>query len=222
MVGGHERRVDLAALRTLRHDRRPSGAVFLAQCGCDDRGYLLILGEDEPERLVEMAAAVHLARAHQLVLNLDRFEEPYEQGDHVRGEAVVAITERVGDPGDGFAEIRRVRFAVEDAFGNLAQAVHVVDKDNEAVGAVDYRFIRESGTAERVECVADVGWPQHLAHRAEMGQSRGAEAAFKYDWTPGVVGTHTLGKPARLLVRPEVELRVSLRSRCHPGASPCP
>ena len=61
--------------------------------------------------------------------------------------------------------------------------------------------------AKDPEGVLHVGGTQHLAHRAEMRQTRGAEAAFE-DYCPlGRVAADPLGKPACLFIRPKVQFR---------------
>ncbi len=52
-----------------------------------------------------------------------------------------------------------------------------------------------------------VGGAQHLAHRAEVRQPRGTEAAFENYLVLRRVIDHPFGKPARFFIRPEVELR---------------
>src|SRR5690349_20178095 len=98
MVGSDEGRVYLAAMRAERHYRRPSGAVFLAQGWGDDSRYLPMLGDNQPEPLIEAAARVHLARTQKLVFDFDRFEKSPEQCHHMGGETIVAWAEGIQDP----------------------------------------------------------------------------------------------------------------------------
>ena len=217
MVGGYQGRVDLPAGGTKRHDGRPSGAILLAQRRRDDADDLGVLGEDQPERIVEAAARVHLARAHQLVADLDRLEKFSEQPDHVRGEAWMALAERVGNPRYRLAQKARGRLAVGNAFGDLAQAVHVVDENDEAAWTAK-RGVLRIGFAEHFEGMLDVGGAQHLAHRAEMRQTRRTEAAFEDHFALSRVAADPLGEPAGLFIGPKVEFG-ALAGR-HQSSSP--
>src|SRR3989304_3156247 len=86
MVGGNAGQVALPASRAKRHERRPSGAILLAQRWSNDRDDLGVPGQDDAQRFVEASAGVHLARPEQLVVYLDRLEEFAEQAEHVFGE----------------------------------------------------------------------------------------------------------------------------------------
>src|SRR5437899_1686338 len=97
MVGRYEGGVDLSAIRAKRHYRRPSAAVLFAQGRRDYRCNLLVLGNNQLQRIIEGSAHVYLARPHQLILDIHRFEESGEEPDHVGGKAIVAVAERIGD-----------------------------------------------------------------------------------------------------------------------------
>src|SRR6202166_2551844 len=63
--------------------------------------------------------------------------------------------------------------------------------------------------------MAHVRRPQNLAHRAQMRQSRGTEAAIEDSRAAGFVAADALGETARLFVGPKVEVGGGLRSGGH-------
>src|ERR1700746_2216078 len=94
----------------------------------------------------------------------------------------MALAEGVGNPRHGLAQKCRGRLAVGDAFGDLAQSVHVVDENDEPAlaavrGATGVGFLED--LAKYVKRVLHVSGTQPLAHRAKMRQARGAEAALE-------------------------------------------
>src|SRR4029077_62634 len=121
MISGDGTLDDLAAFRTNRHERRPSGAILLAQSRRDDRGDLAMLGEDKFQRVVEATARTHLRRAHQLVLALYRCEKFAEQAYHVLGETRVTLAERIGNLRYRLAPILGSRFAIRNVVVHCAE-----------------------------------------------------------------------------------------------------
>src|SRR5260370_2419241 len=131
MISGDKALDDLAAVRTDRHERRPSSAILFAQSRRDDRGDLAMLAEYKFESVVEASARVHLRRALHLVLDFDRLEKFAEQTYHVFCETRVAFAKRIGNLRNRLAEIFGRRFAIRNILGNFAETVHVIDKDDQ-------------------------------------------------------------------------------------------
>src|SRR5580700_3345193 len=130
----------------------------------------------------------------------------------------MALAEGVGNPRHGLAQKGRGRLAIGDASGDLAQPVHVVDENDEPAwaavrGAVGVGFLED--LAKDMKGVLHVSGTQHLAHRAEMRQARGAEAAFEDYRALGRIAADPLGEAARLFIRPKVQFRsLSHQPRC--------
>src|SRR5260370_22930067 len=97
MISGDNALDDLAAVRTDRHERRPSSAILFAQSRRDDRGDLVMLAQDEFQGVVEASTRVHLGRAHQLVLDFDRLEKFAQPTYHVPPATPVAFPKRTGN-----------------------------------------------------------------------------------------------------------------------------
>src|SRR5438309_1563979 len=105
MVGGDARRVDLAAIGADRHEGRPTLAILFAQSSRDDASDLGLLRQNQPERLIKRAGAIHLASTPKLVLDLDRLQKFFEPRDHMLRIADAA-SERIGNPADRLADIK--------------------------------------------------------------------------------------------------------------------
>src|SRR5260370_27204441 len=94
----------------------------------------------------------------------------------------MALAEGIGNQGHGLAQKGRGRLAVGDAFGDFAQPVHVVNENDQTAWAAVHGTTGVglfADFAQNLESVLHVSWTEHLAHRAEMRQTRGAEAAFE-------------------------------------------
>ncbi len=92
-----------------------------------------------------------------------------------------------------------VPFAIGDILGHLAQAVHVVDENNQA-GFPISRY--SAGTLQLLEGFAHVRGPQNLGHGAEMRPARGSEAALENRGAAGLIARDPLGDLFGLLVGP--------------------
>src|SRR4029077_8679549 len=170
MISGDGALDDLSAFRTNRHERRPSGAILLAQSRRNDRGDLAMLGEDKFQRVVEASARVHLGSAHQLVLDFYRREKLAEQAYHVLGETRVTLAERIGNLRYRLAQVLGSRFAIRNVLGHFAEPVHVIDKNNQP---------RRPRRLEIRKRSTHIGGAHDFAHRAEMRESRRPEAALE-------------------------------------------
>ena len=100
--------------------------------GRDDLDDLLMAREDQLQRLIECAAAIHIGGLDQLVFDLYRREELAEQAQHVFGKGWMAIAVGIGNARDRLAQMKAGALAIRDVLGNLAQAIHVIDENNQA------------------------------------------------------------------------------------------
>src|SRR6266851_7955384 len=130
MISGDSALDDLAALGADRHERRPPGAILLAQSRRNDRGNLAMLGQNKFQGVVETSARIHFRRAHQLVLDFDRGEKFAEQTYHVLGETRVTLAERIGNLRYWLPQILCRCFTIWNVLGHLAEPVHVIDEDH--------------------------------------------------------------------------------------------
>ena len=195
MIGSDGALDDQAALRADRHERRPSRAILLAQSRRHDRDDLAMLAENEFERVVETPARVHLGRAQEIVLDLDRREKFAEQTYHVFRETRVAIAERVGNLRHRLSEMLGRRLAIRNVLGHFAQPVHVIDKYHQPC--------RPRGLELR-KSPAHIRRPHDLAHRAKMRQPRRPEAALEDHRPRRFIRCDPLCKPPRFFTRPEL------------------
>ena len=204
VIGRHRALDDLPALGTNRHERRPSGAIFLAQRRRDYRDYLRVLLEDQFEAFVKAPRGIHLGRAHQFVLDFDRRQESAEQADHMIGKTRAAA-EGVGDLRDRDAQVLLSGLAIGHVLRHFAQPVEIVDENDQA---------RRPRRLDQMKRLAHERRPQNFRHRAEMRQARRPEAALEDHRPRRLIGCDALRQPPSFLARPQFRGRARFRFSC--------
>ena len=151
-----------------------------------------VLVEDQFQSIVEAPRRIHLGGAREFVLDFDRRQESAELAEHVIGETRAA-SERVGNFRDRHAQIPRDVLAIRHVLRHFAQSVEIVDENDQP---------RRSRRLEQMERLAHERRAKNLGHRAEMRQSRRAEAALENYRTRGLIRCDPLCKPSSFFTGP--------------------
>ena len=113
---------------------------------------------------------IGLGRGHEFVVEAEPVEKAPQHGVVVRGETLV-LAERIGDPGQGLAEMGGDELAVGDIVRSLPQAIHVVGEGDEPGP--------DRVARQHAKRMPHHGRPRDFAEGADMRQPRGAVAGLE-------------------------------------------
>jgi hypothetical protein len=168
------------------------------------------VGEHCLERRVEVARAIALGRAHQLVVEAEGVEEGAEASVVVGAEALVGA-EGVGHDGERLAQVLGEELLPGHVVGHLAQAVHVVREGDQPGGQI----------AEHCESAAHHGGAGDLGESADMGQTGGSVAGLEdHRARDRGLAAQALEQRLRLLERPGTALQRGFGVALHRSGSP--
>ncbi len=168
-IGRHHRRQqDPPRIGTDRQERAVGRAPVRAERRQDDLGHRIVALQQGQQCRVELAGAVALGRAAELVLEPERIEKFAQLGVVVMAEAFEAL-ERIGHRGQRLADMLGQHLLVRHVVGHRAQPVHIVRKCKQT----------RRDVAECLEGAAHHDGTRDLAERADMRQAGRAIAGLE-------------------------------------------
>ena len=187
-------------------------AIFLAQRGRDDRDDLADASqEDQLQRLIEAPPPyISLERISSYSTSTGARKLPQQARSCVRRSC--RVSNRRKDPGCA-RPARRGEAGQPSRLGMFSGTLRRPSMSS--IKTISARRRRMIGR-QQLEGVAHVRGPQHFAHRAEMRQARGSEAALKN--RPARPGSNRRGRARRSFLRP---LRRATESKVVPGCGHC-